>query len=298
MPKAKKSEAVKKTKLAPDDSRKIKLTLGGIRNIKLTLEYDGTDFYGFQRQPNDVPTIQQTLELALEKLFQKKTPLISASSRTDAGVHAEDQVVHFKTSNPLPLFRMTRAINHFLPAAISVTKSEEVPENFHARFQPVSKIYEYRIWNHSSRPAISRNFVHHEPAPLKITAMKKAAKHFLGKHDFRAFTSVERAIKGRNVERNKISFVRTLMKCEIKRKGAMVVLRVQADGFLYHMVRNLAGTLVAVGKGKLAAEHVPCILKSGDRRLAAATLPACGLTLKKVIYPSLMGSHKPRPKKA
>ncbi len=256
-----------------------------IRNIKLTLEYDGTDFYGFQRQPGGVPTIQQALESALEKLFREKTPIASASSRTDAGVHAEDQIVHFKTVHELSCSRLARAINHFLPPAISVKKAEEVSENFHARFQPISKIYEYYIWNHSSRPAIGRNFVHHEPAPLKIEAMKKAAKYFLGKHDFRAFTSEDRIVKGRGASKAKISFARTIQKLTIQKKSSKIVFTFQADGFLYHMVRNIAGTLVAVGKGKLAAESIPRILKSRDRKQAAATLPARGLCLKRVIYP-------------
>ena len=297
MPKAKKAAAVKKTQLAPLET-KTKLALSSVRNIKLTLEYDGTDFFGFQRQPNGVPTIQQAIETALENLFQKKIPLASASSRTDAGVHAEDQVLHFKVTSDLSCHRIERGLNHFLPSTISVLKAEDVAASFHARFQPTSKIYEYLIWNGASRPALLRNRAYYVPSHLNLSLMRQASKYLIGKHDFSAFTSVERAIKGRHVERKKISFVRTLMKCEIKKKGAIVVLKVQADGFLYHMVRNIAGTLVAAGKGKLAVEEVPRILKSCDRKRAAATLPACGLTLKKVIYPRLVGSRRLRNKRA
>lgn len=266
MPKTKKSEA--------------------IRNIKLTLEYDGTDFYGFQRQPNNVPTIQLALEIALQKLFQKKVPLASASSRTDAGVHAECQIVHFRTENTISLFRIVRALNHFLPESVSVIRAEEVSSDFHARFQATQKTYEYRIWNDAPRPALGRSFIHHEPLTLNLLAMKRAAKFFIGKHNFRAFTSEDRVVKGRKNQhkRKKISFVRQLKTLSIKKKGKIITFTFQADGFLYHMVRNLMGTLVAVGKGKLEPQEVKSILKSLDRRLAAETLPAKGLTLKKVSY--------------
>jgi tRNA pseudouridine38-40 synthase len=258
-----------------------------MRNIKLTIEYDGTDFFGFQRQPNGVPTIQLAIETALEKLFQRKVSIASASSRTDAGVHAECQIVHFRAVTELPLFRIVRALNHFLPESVSVMKAEEVSSDFHARFHAVGKVYEYRVWNDSSKSAIGRNFMHHEPVPLNLAAMKRAAKILVGKHDFRAFTSEERILKSRKVSRKKISFVRNLKAVSIAKKGRMVVFTFRADGFLYHMVRNLAGTLTAVGKGKLRVEDVRRILKSRDRKLAAETLPAKGLTLKKVVYPKL-----------
>ncbi len=254
------------------------------RNIKLTLEYDGTDFFGFQSQTSGVPTVQQSLEKALTQLFRQEITLTSASSRTDAGVHAEDQVVHFKLKQEMPVRRIAKAINHFLPDAITVLKAEEVSEAFHARFQPLSKVYEYMIWNHPSRPALWRGRTHHVPVPLNLKAMNHAAKALLGKHDFSAFTSVDQVGKDRGALRRKISLVRTVMKCAVKKRGPMVILTIQADGFLYHMVRNIAGTLVAVGKGKLRAEDVSLILKSRDRKKAAATLPAQGLCLKRVHY--------------
>lgn len=284
MPKAKKTEIVRNIKPTLASVRNIKLTLGGVRNIKLTLEYDGTDFFGFQRQPNQL-TIQQAIEEALQALFQEKVQLASASSRTDAGVHAEEQIIHFKTSNLLPLHRIERGLNHFLPKTISVIKAEEVSESFHARFQPLSKIYEYRVWNYFSHPALWRNRACHVAGDLDLVAMKLAAQAFVGKHDFRAFTSVEKMVKSSSVPRKKISFVRTIKKFSIRRQGKMIVFLVEADGFLYHMVRNLVGTLVAVGKGKLRAEDIPRIIKSHDRKLSGPTLAACGLTLKRVIYP-------------
>lgn len=264
MPKAKKPEAV--------------------RNIKLTLEYDGTDFFGFQRQPNQ-PTIQQAIEEALQSLFQEKVQLASASSRTDAGVHAEEQIIHFKTSNPLPLHRIERGLNHFLPKSIAVVHAKEVASDFHARFQPLSKIYEYRVWNHFSHPTIWRNRACHVVGDLDVAEMKKAAKSLVGKHDFRAFTSVEKIVKKSSVEKKKISFIRTIKNFTIRRQGKMLIFVVEADGFLYHMVRNLVGTLVAIGKGKILSGDVSAILKSHDRKLSGPTLPACGLTLKRVIYP-------------
>ena len=255
-----------------------------MRNIKLTLEYDGTNYYGFQRQPQQ-NTIQQELEAALQKLFRKKVKLVSASSRTDAGVHAEDQVVHFKSNSSLSVHRIERGLNHFLPDDISILKAEDVSDDFHARFQPVSKIYEYHVWNYSSRPALLRGRTCHVPQILNFAAMKQAAKRLIGKHDFRAFTSEKLVAKNPGISHKKISFVRTLKKCSIQKKDKIIVFTVQADGFLYHMVRNLVGTLIAVGKGKLKAQDIKLILLSRDRKQAAATLPACGLTLKKVIYP-------------
>ncbi len=256
-----------------------------MRNIKLTIEYDGTDFYGFQKQPHQ-NTIQQELETALQKLFRKKIKLVSASSRTDAGVHAEAQVVHFKTSHAILPHRIVSGLNHFLPDAISILNAEEVPEDFHARFQPISKIYEYHVWNYPARPALLKNRVFHVPQVLNVSAMRKAARFLTGKHDFCAFTSEKKIAKGRVVLRKKISFIRTVKKFSIQRKDKLIIFYIQADGFLYHMVRNLVGTLVAVGKGKLKPTDVKEILKSRDRKLAAATLPAWGLTLKKVIYPA------------
>jgi len=251
--------------------RNIKLTIGSVRNIKLTLEYDGADFFGFQRQPNH-PTVQQAIETALSSLFQTKIQISAASSRTDAGVHAEEQIVNFKTTSELTVHR------------ISVLKAEDVSADFHSRFHASSKIYEYRVWNYPLRPALSRNHAHHEPLKLNLAMMRSAAKSLIGKHDFRAFTSEEKIVKSSSVARKKISFVRTLQKLSVQKQDKMIVFTVQADGFLYHMVRNLVGTLVAVGKGKLKAEAVPKILKSRDRKLAAATMPAHGLCLKKVIY--------------
>ena len=274
MLKAKKKEA------APSS----KPTLGSVRNIKLTLEYDGTDFYGFQRQPHQ-PTVQQAIEEALHQLFQKKIKLASASSRTDAGVHAEGQVIHFKTTSPLPLFRIERGLNHFLPKTISVVKSEDVPDSFHARFQPSSKVYEYRVWNHSSHPVLWRNRVCHEPMKLNLLDMKRAARYFIGKHDFSAMTSIEQIFKSRAIAKQKISFTRTIKKLVIRKSEKMLIFTVEADGFLYHMVRNLVGTLVAVGKGKMKAEDIPKVLTSRNRKLAGPTLPASGLTLKRVNYP-------------
>ncbi len=255
------------------------------RNIKLIVEYDGTDFYGFQSQPVK-PTIQQALEKALHGLFQEKIKITAASGRTDAGVHAEAQVVNFKTTSELLLHRVERGLNHFLPDSISVLSAEEVSADFHARFHAISKTYEYRIWNLSARPAIWRNRAYHESAPLDLALMKKAAKYLIGKHDFRAFTSEEKIVKSRDVRRDQISFIRTVKKITLKKMGHMIVMSVEADGFLYHMVRNFAGTLVAVGKGKLRPQDIKTILKSHDRKKAAETLPAHGLCLKKVIYSS------------
>ncbi|MDP3920927.1 MAG: tRNA pseudouridine(38-40) synthase TruA [Candidatus Omnitrophota bacterium] len=248
-----------------------------MRNIKLTLEYDGASFYGFQKQPHHI-SIQESLEKALSKLLNRKTKIAAASGRTDTGVHAHGQVVNFKTQSLRELAEMQRALNGILPAEIAVTAVDEVAPDFHARYSAVSKIYEYSIWNEPVRSPLRKYRSYHVPQPLNLVAMRRAARLLVGRHDFRSFGNA----RGKGSEPK--STVRTLKRLEIRRVGELVRLRFEADGFLYQMVRNLVGALVAVGRGKLNPGDIRALLRSKDRRKAPAGSPAEGLALVKVKY--------------
>lgn len=251
-----------------------------MRNIKLILEYDGSAFFGFQKQPGK-PTVQEALEKALSAFFDKKMKISAASGRTDTGVHAEGQVVNFKTESDRDLKRIQKGLNAHLSPPVVVKSVEGVPADFHARYSARSKVYEYRIWNHPFRSPLLAARTCHVPYRLDLAAMRKAAKHFIGRHDFRSFTSEAMVRKGRA----NVSFVRTIQKLLIKKESSLIRIRVEADGFLYHMVRNLVGTLLEVGKGKLTPEAVPGLLRSRDRRAAlGATVSPVGLTLLHVHY--------------
>lgn len=247
-----------------------------MRNIKLVLEYDGSTFFGFQRQPGRL-TIQEVLEKALSGFFDRKMKIAAASGRTDTGVHAEAQVVNFKTSSYHELKQIQKGLNALLPPPVVVKEIQEVASDFHSRYSVRSKVYEYRIWNHACRSPLVAGRSFHVPYALNLTAMRKAAKVFIGKHDFRSFTSVSALKKGS-------SCVRTIQRFQIKRQGHLILIRVEADGFLYHMIRNMVGTLLEVGRGKRKAAELSAILKAKDRRFAGMTAPSVGLILVKVHY--------------
>jgi tRNA pseudouridine38-40 synthase len=247
-----------------------------VRNIKLVLEYDGSMFFGFQKQPGQ-PTIQEVLETALSGFFDRKMKIGAASGRTDTGVHAEGQVVNFRTSSPHELRRIQKGLNALLPSPVAVKDIEEVGAGFHARYSVRSKVYEYRIWNRPCRSPLVAGRAFHVPYSLDLVGMRKAAKSLTGKHDFRSFTSVSSMKKGS-------SCVRTIKCFQIKRQGHLILMHVEADGFLYHMIRNMAGTLLEVGRGKRKASDIAAILKAKDRRLAGMTAPSEGLTLIGVTY--------------
>lgn len=249
-----------------------------MRNIKLVLEYNGSTFFGFQKQPGK-PTIQEVLEKALAGFFDRKMKIAAASGRTDTGVHAEGQVVNFRASSAHELWQIQKGLNALLPPSVVVKEIEEVPPGFHARYCVRSKAYEYRIWNHPCRSPLIAGRAFHVPYLLSFTKMRQAAKAFLGKHDFRSFTSVSAMKKGSPC-------VRTIKRFQIKRKGHLILMCVEADGFLYHMIRNMAGTLLEVGRGKRKAGDIAAILKAKDRRLAGMTAPSEGLTLIRVTYRS------------
>lgn len=248
-----------------------------MRNIKLILEYDGSEFSGFQLQPNH-NTIQEALEKALSKFFNKPMKIASASGRTDAGVHARYQVVNFKTNRKEEVSKIQRGLNFHLPKSISIRKAEEVSSRFHSRFSAKSKTYEYCVWNDPARSPFWEKYANHIPYFLNLAKMRQAAKYFLGKHDFRAFCATGKP------EDQKKDKVRNIKKLVIKKEGPLLRFQITADGFLHYMVRNIVGTLLEVGRGKLVLDQIPKILNSKDRRQAPATAPAKGLALIDVTY--------------
>ena len=246
-----------------------------MRNLKLTLEYDGTSFFGFQRQPHH-PTIQEALEKALSKLLNRKTKIAAASGRTDTGVHAEGQVVNFKTKNKMPAAQIQKALNAILPREIAVRKIEEVPDAFHARYSAKSKTYEYRIWNDLVRSPLMRAHAYFVSTPLDFVRMKQGAKLLTGKHDFCSFCSASGVVRENTV--------RTLKRFQVTKKGPLIRIQVEADGFLYHMVRNLAGSLIELGQKKISLQDLKKIIVAKDRRKAGGMVPARGLVLIGVNY--------------
>lgn len=234
-----------------------------MRNIKLTIEYDGKDFNGWQKQPNKL-NIQGEIEKAIYNVTKENVELY-ASGRTDAGVHALGQVANFKTNSNIPINKIAIAINSQLKKSIVIKKAEEVEENFHSRYKCKQKTYVYVIDNSIEGTAIYRNLQYHMPQKLDVEKMKKAIKYFEGEHDFKAFKSSGTSSK---------SSVRTIYKAEIKQEGEKIFIELTGNGFLYNMVRIIAGTLVEVGLNKIEVEEIPNIINSGKREKAGKTLPA------------------------
>jgi len=247
------------------------------RTIKIVLAYDGADFAGWQIQPNR-PTIQQALAAALERVIGEKV-LPQGSGRTDAGVHALGQVASFSTQSPIPPRNLVIALNDVLPPAIRVLSAEQAPAAFHARHSAKSKIYRYRIWRGEICPPELARYVYHHPYPLKEEAIQRAAVTVIGEHDFTSFAAVDPE-KGEPENSN----VRTIMFSKFDRTGDELIYEVEGNGFLHHMVRNLVGTFLLVGKGSLSAGDIPRILAARDRSAAGHTAPASGLWLVRVNY--------------
>ena len=247
-----------------------------MRNIRLTIEYDGKDFNGWQKQPNKL-NIQGEIERAIAELTGDEKIDLIASGRTDAGVHALGQVANFKTENlSIPIDKFALAINTKLKKSIRVIKAEEVDERFHSRYTCKRKTYRFVINNNECESAIYRNLEYHMPVKLDIEKMKKAIKYFEGEHDFRGFKASGTSSK---------SSVRTIYNAEVKpAENGRIFIELTGNGFLYNMVRIIAGTLVDVGMGKIAVEDIPDIIASGDRMRAGKTLSPNGLFLLKVEY--------------
>lgn len=242
----------------------------------LGLEYDGTDFMGWQRQSHAGRTVQACLEEALAKVADHPVE-VSCAGRTDAGVHASGQVAHFDSEARRDLRGWLLGVNSNLPPDVAVNWMREASPDFHARFKATARQYRYVILNRATRPALARQRLTWIHRPLDETRMGAAARLLLGKRDFSAFRSVECQAK---------QPVRTLQRLDVHREGERVVIDALADGFLHHMVRNIAGVLIAVGEGKREPEWSQQVLESRDRTLGGVTAPAAGLTLTAVEYPA------------
>lgn len=244
-----------------------------MRNIKIIIEFDGSNFCGWQKQPKG-RTVQQTIEKAISKATNEDVE-INGSSRTDAGVHAKGLVANFFTNSTIPGDKFREAINSRLPEDVSIVKSEEVDENFHARYSSKGKTYSYTIINRYERLSLGHQYLYHYRYQLDIEKMKKACQYFIGKHDFSAFMSPGSSIK---------TTVRTISDIHIEQKGNKIVVYVTGDGFLYNMVRIIVGTLLKIGNGKLEPEDIPEIIKEKNRKRAGMCVPPNGLILEKVFY--------------
>lgn len=244
-----------------------------MRNIKLTIEYDGKDFNGWQKQPNKL-NIQGEIERAIGQITGEEIELIG-SGRTDAGVHSLGQVANFKTNSEIPIEKLALAINSKLKKSIVIKKAEEVEERFHSRYSVHSKKYRYIINNSPTGTAVYRELEYQFPIKLDVEKMKKAAKYFEGEHDFAGFKASGTSSK---------NSVRKIFKAEVFEKDERVYIELTGSGFLYNMVRIIAGTLLDVGIGKIEPEEIPDIINSKDRKRAGRTLPAVGLYLVEVNY--------------
>ncbi|MFW6065733.1 MAG: tRNA pseudouridine(38-40) synthase TruA [Planctomycetota bacterium] len=247
------------------------------RNIKLVIAYRGSNYHGWQRQADGLPTVQEVIETAAARVLGERVS-VNGASRTDAGVHAAGQVASMKTANfAIPLENLRRALDGKCPDDVAVRSAEEVATDFHASRSAAGKTYRYRIHVAPAKPVmLSEQVCLCRPA-LDVERMRRAAVRLVGTHDFAGFASAAD-------ERE--STVRTLFRCDVGADGDEVRLRVTGDGFLYHMVRNIAGTLMEIGRGRWEPERIDEILSSGDRRRAGPTAPAEGLTLLCVHYGS------------
>jgi tRNA pseudouridine38-40 synthase len=253
-----------------------------MRNLKVTLSYDGADFCGWQVQP-DASTVQGTLASAIGRITGEKV-LPQGSGRTDAGVHALAQVVTFVTESSVPTANFLRALNDILPASVRVLAVEEAPPEFHARHSARAKTYRYRIYRPSICPPFLARYVWHYPYPLEEEEMQQAAKLVVGEHDFTSFAAADPERSREDASVPPASNVRKIFSSAWERLEDELVYTVCGSGFLHHMVRNLVGTFILVGRGTLQADDVTRILAARSRSAAGATAPASGLYLVNVEY--------------
>ncbi|WP_139492768.1 tRNA pseudouridine(38-40) synthase TruA [Brevibacillus dissolubilis] len=244
-----------------------------MRRLKAVVAYDGTDYSGFQVQP-DVVTVQGTIEEALFRVTGE-TIQIAGSGRTDAGVHARGQVFHFDTKSGIPIDKWAFVLNNQLPDSIIIQSVEEAPIDFHARFDVKVKEYRYCIDNGKVADLFRHRYADHIRFPLDVEKMQEAARHLIGTHDFTSFCSAKTYVEDK---------VRTIYDVRVEREGQFVWVICRGNGFLYNMVRIIAGTLVEVGQGKREPDEFPAILAACDRERAGKTAPAKGLTMWAVFY--------------
>jgi tRNA pseudouridine38-40 synthase len=252
-----------------------------MRNIRLVLAYDGTDFCGWQRQPN-IPTVQACLEEAIVKIVGGNAR-VWGSGRTDAGVHALNQIANFRTACSIPCVNLVRALNDHLPATVRIKDARDVAEKFHARYDVRAKTYRYRILRAPICSPFLWRFVYHYPYPLDRARMRAAAEVFEGEHDFTSFAASEKHLDGAEGPK---SMVRRVFRSRFlwRQRTSLLIYEIRGNGFLHHMVRNIVGTLMEVGRGRLTKQDVTRILEARDRTLAGPTAPAQGLCLVKVEY--------------
>ncbi|MCB2341408.1 tRNA pseudouridine(38-40) synthase TruA [Clostridium estertheticum] len=244
-----------------------------MRNIKIIIEYDGTNYSGWQRQ-NNVMTIQEKIESAIEELTGEKTQ-ITGSSRTDAGVHAKGYTGNFYTNSKIVIEKFTGAINSKLPRDIVILQSFEVPYEFHSRYNSMGKMYSYTIINRRQAVAVGRNYIYHHKQILDVEAMQIGAQYFMGTHDFSAFKNLGSSAK---------TSVRTISRLDIVKNEELIKIYIAADGFLYNMVRIIVGALIRVGEGKIKPIEIKDIIESKQRSKAGKSVPANGLCLEEVFY--------------
>jgi tRNA pseudouridine38-40 synthase len=254
-----------------------------MRNLKLTIEYLGTDFHGWQIQPPPQRTIQGEICQAAQTLLSQPIKLVG-SGRTDSGVHARGQVANFQTLSTLPLDEIRDALNALTPKAIAIPHIEEVPMEFHAQYSAIRKTYGYRIYRRKIPCPFHRSTALHIPYALDIALMRDEAEVLVGKHDFRSFMATDSALTPQTLREKNTT--RTIHRLDISQQGDILDIEIEADGFLYKMVRNIVGTLLTIAARKNPRGSMKLILGRTDRHYAGQTAPAHGLTLKKVTYPS------------
>ncbi len=261
------------------------------RNLKITLAYDGSEFHGWQVQPG-LQTVQGTLAECLKRLTGEDV-LPQGSGRTDAGVHALAQVASAELNSPIPERNLVIALNDVLPPSVRVNSAEVVADDFHARHSAHAKTYRYRIYRGDICPPFLARYVHHDPYPMNEEALMRASEYVVGKHDFTSFAASDPDRSARIAEAEAdddasrfgpVSNVRTIHSSQWMRTEEELIYTVRGDGFLHHMVRNLVGTFLLVGKGALKIAEVPAILSARNRSAAGPTAAACGLYLVSVEY--------------
>ena len=248
-----------------------------MRNIKAVVQYDGSRYFGFQAQldPENLPTVQEELEAAISGLLKEDTKVHSAG-RTDRGVHAMGQVVHFFTESMIPVDKLANAVNQHLPKDIYVVSTEEVPLNFHARKSALGKHYQYRVWNSEERTVFGNQYFYQYPGELDEELMHKACSLLEGTHNYQGFCSAGATVK---------TFVRTVYHMKMRREGDWLIFDVYGNGFLYNMVRIMVGTVLDIGLHRKKLDVIPEALATQNRHLVGRTAPASGLYLKNVFYP-------------
>ena len=247
-----------------------------MRNLMIVISYNGKNYHGWQIQDNAL-TVQEVFQNALERIILDTPYEIKGCSRTDSGVHANKYCISLKMVHNIPCYRLQTALNRFLPKDISVLGVEEKPLDFHARYSCKSKQYIYKIWNAEVRNPFLDGLVYQYGYPIDEKMLDRVCKAYIGKHDFTSFCTIDNSRRKDNMER-------TVMDFQVRREGNMVIMTVEADGFLYNMVRIMVGTLMKIVQGKLEEDCIGRIIEAKDRSKAGATAPSCGLYLNEVRY--------------